>query len=556
MKKINIALINLIVFSLLGVTSCNFLDYDESVGYSDQDKVYETFSRAEQSLTNVYSYLDTDFGSIDGAMRDCATDDAQYVWSDCSVHIFIDGRWSPRKTIDTKWGLYDGIRAANQFILNMKKANYDKYKWNADYDGWKDKSQYWISEARVIRSLLLFKLAKRYGSIPLATDIYTTSNVNDLHKSSFDDVVKYIVSECDSAALILPVSYDGVTGAQTGRITKGAAIALKARTLLYAASPLFSDNNQEKWIKAAIAAKEVIDLGVYSIEDEDVVNNIQAKGLILSRRTSASTAFEKKNFPISFDKGNTGTCPSENLVEAFQTVNGYDVKLTSNGWSCDDPKFDPEYPYANRDKRFYKTVLYNGATFKNKVLECYEDGTEGLPLEGASKTGYYLKKYIMENVDLSPVEKPVTHNWVIFRYAEILLNYAEAMNEAYGADYTDDNFTMSALEAINKIRFRAGVPNISSGKSKDEFRTLVQRERRVEFAFENQRFWDLRRWKIGKQTENINGVDIVKAEDGTLSYSLKTLESRLWNDKYYLYPIPMSEIYKNTNLKPQNPLWN
>lgn len=186
----------LLLLTGMGLSSCNFLDFDQSIGFDSQEEVYEVFSRAEQSLTQVYTYLEHDFGSIGGAMRDCATDDAHYVWSNGEVHTFTNGRWSATNTIDAEWNnYYTGIRAANLFIKSMEENDFSKYKWNNDYDTWMEKSQYWIYEARFLRSLYLFELAKRYGDIPLATGIYTVEDVNLLPKSKFADVIAYIAQE-------------------------------------------------------------------------------------------------------------------------------------------------------------------------------------------------------------------------------------------------------------------------------------------------------------------------------------------------------------------------
>lgn len=552
------SLSSVLIFFVVGFSSCNYLNFDQSIGFDSQAEVYEVFSRAEQSLTQVYTYLEHDFGSIDGAMRDCATDDAHYVWTNGDIHTYNNGRWSSTNTIDAVWSnYYSGIRTANQFIKSMEETDFSKYKWNSDYQTWADKSKYWVSEARFLRSLYLFELAKRYGDIPLATGIYTVEDVNLLTKKSFADVIGFIAQECNDVASILPDSYNNVSGKQTGRITKGAALALRARALLYVASPLYSADDRQKWITAAKAAKDVMDLGdLYQLVDEETVNNLASKELILERRMASSCEFEKRNFPISFDKGNTGTCPSQNLVDAFQTKNGYDVTLTENGWQSSDPTFDPKNPYANRDKRFYKTVLYDGANFKGKVLGCYEGGAEGQPVVGASKTGYYLKKYIMETVDLSPNEKPAIHTWVLFRYAEVLLNYAEAMNKAYGPQAVEGSFEMTALAALNKVRTRYGMPQITGISDKKEFQAKLEQEKRVEFAFENQRFWDLRRWMKGSEiSKGIDGVKIVY-EDGSKIYTRVKVENRTWVDKMYLYPIPMNELIKNNNLYPQNGGWN
>lgn len=546
----------MIFLAITGLSSCDYLDFDQFAGFNSQEEVYEVFGRAEQSLIQVYTYLEHDFGTIGGAMRDCAVDDAHYVWSNSEIHTYNNGRWSAIHTVDACWSeYYSGIRCANMFIRSMKETDFTKYQWNDDYETWMEKAQYWESEARFLRSLYLFELARRYGDIPLAVDIYTVDNVNELGKTKFADVMAYIATECKEISDILPDNYNNVAGKQTGRITKGAALALRSRALLYVASPLFSEDDKEKWIEAAKAAKDVMDLNLYQLVDEESVNNLNSKELILERRMAPSCDFEKKNFPISFDKGNTGTCPSQNLVDAFQTINGFDVILTDNGWKCDDPNFNPQLPYANRDKRFYKTVLYDGAVFKKKTLDCSEGGPEGQPVVGASETGYYLKKYVLEFVYLSPTEKPANHYWVLFRYAEIVLNYAEAMNNAFGPELAGEGFTMTALQAINLIRNRAGMPNISTGLDKIEFQKILEREKRVEFAFENQRFWDVRRWKKAADMDaNIDGVKIVRSGNRK-TYTRINVETRPWENKKYLYPIPMNELYKNENLNPQNPEW-
>lgn len=201
--------------------------------------------------------------------------------------------------------------------------------------------------------------------------------------------------------------------------------------------------------------------------------------------------------------------------------------------------------------------------FKNVQLDCSEGGAEGLPTVGASETGYYLRKYVMDVVDLSPVEKPAIHCWVLFRYAEILLNYAEAMNNAYGPELTGDQegevkLDITALNALNIVRERY-MPAILSSDVPDRksFQEVLEREKRVEFAFENQRFWDLRRWKNGSEVGNgIDGVRITFDANGNKVYTRVKVENRTWDDKMYFYPIPMSELLKNNNLYPQNPGWN
>ena len=189
-------------------------------------------------------------------------------------------------------------------------------------------------------------------------------------------------------------------------------------------------------------------------------------------------------------------------------------------------------------------------------MACYNGGSEGAPTVGASQTGYYLKKYVMEDVSLSPTEQSKIHTWVLFRYAEIVLNYAEATNKVLGPDGTDAELGVSARTALNQIRTRALMPAIpASVTSKEAFQEALMREKRVEFALEGHRFWDVRRWKVANLTqEKIYGVNIVLDGD-TKTYTRVEIEDRTWNDKKYLFPIPARELYNNSNLYPQNPGW-
>ena len=235
---------------------------------------------------------------------------------------------------------------------------------------------------------------------------------------------------------------------------------------------------------------------------------------------------------------------TQNLVDAFQMTNGKDFD-----WEQITPG---QNPYEGRDPRFYKTVLCNGDTWMNSTIQSYEGGKDGAGTTGATTTGYYLKKYMNETVSLAPSnEKKKPHHFIIFRYAEILLNYAEAMDAWKDADYTDNDHPLSARAALNQVRAAADMPAITT--SGDAFTESVRRERRVELAFEDHRFWDIRRWKIGDKTKAIYCIKITM-ENGLPVYKKELLETRNWDDKMYLYPIPQTEYYKNPNLG-QNTGW-
>lgn len=531
------------------LSSCSYLDYNESSGYNKED-MFAYFDRAKGMLTTVYSYLPADFGNFGGATRAAATDEAEYAWSTSNIIRYNDGSWSPILTIDDVWGTYyEAIRSANMYLENYQE-DFTNIEWNDDYKTLMQQYQYYPYEARFLRAFYYFELAKRYKNVPLVTTCLELDEANKVTPVDFDKVIDFIVSECNEIVDKLPVSYKDLPGAETGRITQGAVMALKARTLLYAASPLYAGTaSQEKWVEAAKAAKQLIDKaeseGWYQLVDEQTCNNLSSKELILETRQGNSNSFEKLNFPIGYEGGNSGTCPTQNLVDAFEMKDG-----SKFDWAKQE-HINNMYNPEERDPRLFKTVLYNGATFKNATVETFVGGKNGIPLDGATPTGYYLKKYVVESISLNPNNTTTErHVWVLFRYAETLLNYAEALYEAYGnPDYTDNTFTLSPRAAINKIRVRAGMPEVAS----DNFRERIRNERRVELAFEDHRFWDVRRWKIASQTTDIYGVRIEKQGEGMI-YSRQLVDQRTWNDKMYLYPISNSEIFKNPLLK-QNTDW-
>ena len=245
-------------------------------------------------------------------------------------------------------------------------------------------------------------------------------------------------------------------------------------------------------------------------------------------------------------------------MDAFETVNGYPVTLENTGWVCEDPAFDPQLPYENRDKRFYRSILANGMSFKENTIETFKGGADdGIVSQGGSPTGYFLRKYIQETTSFEPGKESASkHHWVIYRYAETLLTYAESMVNAFNdVNYTDETYKHSALWAINEVRKNADMPLIPS-MGKEDFLERLYNEWRVEFAFEDHRFWDVRRWKIADTTQReLYGVKIEKQADGTFNFYKNLYETRNWRDCMYLYPIPQSELYKNTNLNPQNTGW-
>lgn len=560
MKRTDILIIISAVLVSVAVQSCSFLDFDETSGLRTKEDQYRYFNSTEQMLTNVYSYMPKDLGAVSGAMRDCACDDAEYGNSGSPVQYFTNGSWSAVNTVDDAWNLYYGIRAANSFIEEVAKTDFSRYEHDVQYANWMKKLAYFPYEARVLRAHYFFELARRYGDIAMPLTVLDKDGANSIVKTSFDDVVEFIVSECDECAPMLPDSYADQPGAQIGRVTKGFAMAVKSKALLYAASPLHNETGDaEKWKRSAKAALDMIRSGIYSLDPDGCVNDISSPEVVMMAIGGDSQNFELNNFPVRFTEGRrtgpTATFPSQNLVDAFETINGAAVKLTDAGWVSDDPQFDPQKPYDNRDPRFYRTVLANGMTFKGSEIEVFEGGADHAEVTaGGSPTGYFLRKYIQETTSFVP-DKTVTnkHHWVVYRYAETLLAYAESMVNAFGSpDYSDPDYPYSALWALNQVRSNAGMPEADG----DDFKNKLINEWRVEFAFEDHRFWDVRRWKIGDETQReLVAVNIRRDEDGTLNFYRQVYENRKWTDRMYFYPIPQSELFKNRNLYPQNIGW-
>lgn len=546
-------------------TGCNFLDFDESSSDYSRDDMYLTYSNIQKMLTNIYGYMpNKNIYDVSDALRDCGSDDAEYGDPDASVQRFTNGTWSALNTVDDKWStMYSGIRSANEFLESIKTVDLSMYQYDTKYQRWLEHLAYYPYQARVLRAYYFFELARRYGDIPMPLTMLTAEEANEIGKTPFDDVIDFIVSECDEAAKNLPDTYVGLLDDETGRVTRGFALAVKTKALLYAASPQHNPSgDKSKWEKAAAAAKEIMDLNVYRLDPDEKANNYTSQEVIFAIMRSESSSFELYNFPVRFTEGQrtyiSGSYPTQNLVDAFQTANGYDITLGSDGWQTSDPDFDITKPYEGRDPRFARAILADGMSFKGSTIETFVGGKDYSATRNdlGTPTGYYLRRYIQESTSFTP-ENTVSnkHQWIVYRYAEALLTYAEAMNEYLGnPTSTGGEFTVSALEALNMVRANAGMPDVTV-TSQSDFREAVRREWRVEFAFEDHRFWDVRRWDIGQATQGqIDGVEITR-NGGKNEYKRMTVETRTWSARQNLFPIPQSELFCNPNLNPQNTGW-
>ncbi|WP_418833156.1 RagB/SusD family nutrient uptake outer membrane protein [Phocaeicola sp.] len=545
------------------MASCADLDYREYTTY-DKSYVFTDFGRTGAVVTNIYSYLDSDLPA-DGSLCS-ACDESEYAWSWSTVLGYTDGRWSSTNAY-SRWS-FEGIRKANFFLEESVNADFSELRFDKNYEAEMKRFNRYQYEVRFLRAYFYFNLARAYGDVPLITKVLTEEEANQVSRTPVAEVFDFIVKECDDIADELPVDYTKLendaangTSPETGRITKQAVLALKARTLLYWASPLFNeDNDPTLWQRAAQASKDVLDfcdanniqLGKYS--EIWGTENYKAKEMIFVRRIGDTNSPETTNFPVGMENGNSGNCPSQTLVDA------YEMQVTGKAWNEEGSGYDANNPYSGRDPRLGMTIAVNGDKWPDtnpNPLETYTGGRNALPIAGATPTGYYLKKYLDSTTDISSSTGSggKRHSWVTFRLGEFYLNYAEAVFNYLGsADATDAVFTMSPVEAVNKVRNREDVkmPDFPSGMSADEFIQKYRRERMVELAFEGHRFWDVRRWKDGDSQKNIIEMQITKNGD---NYTYKRVtKSRYWNDKMYLFPIPDSEMRKNPNLT-QNPGW-
>jgi starch-binding outer membrane protein, SusD/RagB family len=481
------------------------------------------------------------------------------MWSsltDESIYNNDDNTWLVQKGLlapentgitGTIWGRsYRSIRECNFALQNIAQVVMSDVHKNR-----------LIAELKFIRAYRYQDLIRNYGGVVLMGDnVYNLSD--DLQdpklftRSSLQESMSYVIGQLDEAASGLPVDNDNNWA--FGRATKGAALGLKSRLTLYGASPLY---NTGSWQDAVTAAQAVISLGKYSLYGGGYrqlffdANNSETIFARLYTKNAGHTHLEIANGPNSYG-GWGGNLPLQNLVDDYQMANGKYIMDAGSG-------YDEQAPYVNRDPRFYETVLYNGASYRGSTIETFtpggKDSKDGPDNWNTSKTGYYLKKFMN---DAYPLQNPWGNAgfqpWYYLRYAEILLNFAEASNEANGADAVPAGSTLSARAAVNLIRARAGMPDLAAGLSKDAMRDAVRYERRVELAFEEHRYYDVRRWKIADVTENkpAKGIAITKS-GSTLVYSPKVaLDGRSFSEKMYWLPIPRAEIQASNSQIQQN----
>ena len=545
-------IISALVIALVSSACSDFLDTS-----IDRNSTGQTIQTNYSSIWGFgrafYTPLGYGFGMIDSNIFATASDEAQQTSAQSNVIYFNKGMLNENvNPLFTYYrNYYEGIRAANFFLdyvgdgkgeaLLAQNRNLvtDKVNYERDLQ-----SLAWFkAEAHVARAYYYAELAKMYGGVPIVES--HVDNGTMIPRSSYDEVIDYIVTEIDTYKDSLAIDWTDFKDRE-GRFTLGVALAIKSRALLYAASPLHNpENDLTKWEAAAAAANELISHPELSYSLADSYGNffiganpLNSPESIYIVRRSQSNSMEKNNYPIATQGGKSGATPTHNLVAAYEYIG--------------TP--DPSNPYANRDPRLAASVVTNGSTWNGRVIDQAEGGSDDMARANASKTGYYLKKFLTDNLNLTQGQV-AQHNWVAYRYGEILLNYAEAMNEAYGPDAVPEGFTMSARQALQIVRDRASnkLPKVIAA-DQASFREAVKHERRVELAFEDHRYWDLLRWKDAMDVLNkpVLGVAVTRNGEGW-SYEVQEVATRTFYEKNYYLPFLRSEIENSQNTLEQNP---
>ena len=545
----------------VALTSCVDLNYTEETT-RDEQWTYNYFGDGIKNLVfDVYAQVyNTEFDDNSPYFLAGATDEAQYALETGAVNNYVNGGWSPANPYSNTWSkAYTAIADVNMYLEKIDQADISDWKYNGDYNNWVAQMELFPYELRFLRAYFYFELFKTYGDVPLVTTTLTNAQANNMERTSADKVVKFIIDECDAVAPYLPESYGTEVGAEVGRATRIAAYALKARTLLYYASPLHNPGgDKSRWEKAAQACKYILDnaslwnlkLSKYgSLWGHDAFFNTE---LIFGIGRGESNTFEMANYPVGVENGSSGNCPTQSLVDQYEYQDNGQTFAERHPGSID---LTAEDPYEGLDPRFALTVVKNGDEWptngaQKKAIETFIGGFNAAPKYGATPTGYYLRKYV-DGGCVTTADNQTTrrHTWIVFRLGEFYLDYAEAVFNATGSA-NDDTYGMTANEAVNVLRKRADIQMPEFKEDGAEWVTRYERERLVELAFENHRFWDVRRWKKGAQYFKTIQV-------ATISPSLQLTRStvtRQWDDKFNFYPIPQSERIQNPKLT-QNPGW-
>lgn len=592
----------LLAVAALSFASCN-LDM-ESDGRIEMKDIFSRYERTKQYYTFCLSampkislqYLNTGL-----PMLASFCDEAEDATGGISgmVGKWYSGATSPSYNPMTEFGTdqwtscYNAIRYCNTFLANI--ANPEM----ATYDFKPLEKNGWIAQVRVARAFYYLQLMKTYGQVPLVDSRYDTEHDYSADKrATFEQIADFIIADCTKALATEENEQSTVgfrwtlTDSQRGELTRGMAYAIMSETALYAASPLYSDGGSKyTWAKAAEITSEALRqclahnyalstttppagfadnaYEVYFLVQSDPSRSVDKETIMesaLQLEVWSHAGVPCHNSGIQ----QAGPCPSQELVDSYEMADGSQPILGYSDANHTQPivnaesGYDPAEPYKNRDPRFYATIYYNGVQRmiggQGVQVDTYVGGncefTDNPADMRHTHTGYYLRKY--NNVQ--SVKGANADGYIpIFRLAELYLNFAEAAYQSQGPDAKIGS--MSARDAVNAVRARAGMPELPAGMDKTAFEKRYRNERRVELAFENHRFFDVRRWKVLGETDKfVTGMKITKdAANGTFAYQrVKLTDRQCASDKYYFYPIKQEEVSKMIRLTGdnwQNPGW-
>lgn len=574
MKKIFIYLTT----AIISLSSCENLletNYDGSV---KDEMVWSNPTYAEGVLLNAYNAMPNNFALENGVFMDCATDNAVTNHYTSSIYKQANGGWRAESNTMGDWyAWYEQIEYINLWLKYGQSTPYylsDETMNQRIVDRLK-------GEAYFLRAWYTWQLLQAYSGkvngeimgVPLFTEPVENNEelLNNIKRASYLDCVNQISADCDMAVNYLPDTYTGddlVEGEEhIGRANALSALALKSRLYLYAASPAFGVKTWNEAAEIAASALDAVGLTDASQKLPTVKwNNLDKyygepkhSELLLRKFTRNNTFFRQNIPPITNGEGRTS--PSQDLVECFYTANGYPITRDESG-------YDVANPYANMSNRFKATIIYNQAKFQGKTINTYEGGfdTEATQRE-STRTGYYVRKWMSDKANTDEIGTTLgTHYYAPFRQTELLLNFAEAVNETVGSDvpFVFGGVSMTAKEAIAMIHQKVGITETTYIDEKalegsDAFREVIHNERRIELCFEGHRFWDLRRLNQSLNT-SVRGVKIIKTgtvkedeeEIDTYSYSYPVIEERAYSNFMNYAPIPYDEVVKGLE---QNDGW-
>ena len=573
MKK-SIIFASLALVSAMGLSSCSdFLDKEPSNELT-KEKTFSGWKNAQQFHWDTYNFLLHGALRINNSWLDAATDLAECAIptggtrTTFNIGNYYGGGGAAEFT--SVWeSRYRGIRKCNMTLAEVD--NVAKPTDETDELFASEKAQV-KGEARFFRAYFHWELFLRYGPVPIITEVLDPNGdllKNYTSRPSTSEYIKFILDELDACGEGMLTYAESTESSRAGRLNPAVPAALKTRILLYMASPRYASESGVTWQQAADAAKAFIDEfgGNYSLYSKAGNTNEQNYYYALIRTPytgeNTETIFYRNDAVINWvgiqndtpigEGGNGGNCPSQNLVDMYDMADGsapfaaYDVTGAPvyNGLT---PSINAASGYAdatmweNRDPRLAATILYQGSIWNNRSIDVIAGHPDNMTGNAnATPTGYYMRKYIPETILASNHGGTAHRLWTIIRYAEILLNYAEALNEV---DYNANKAEICSL--LDQVRHRAGITGNVADRadlnSQSAMRNFIHKERTVEFAFEEHRPWDVRRWNCAKEALARPIYGITVATDGSITR--KVAQNRVFEDKMYLYPIPEGEVWK------------